>query len=462
MKKIIILLIAIGLLLIPFVYQVQSAQNSISPPPVSQDLVRQGDFAFSLMEALESGPAYSEVQALEMLSDIGIEPKDGWISDYPLTPDIVEELQNALIRAGDKGYLTMNILEAVNVFNNLVMEYGFPISPDDNRVQDSETPPSFGYYDYTSPTVINHFYYHSGPPVVTYYPPPPGFYNLYNWVPYSFWWGSFQFSGYFVLSDFHRSSRVIVLKRHGPKGYFRSRHDVIRVVSSRSKRLDRPKRQIVISPPNRRFEKYRQPGIPTRDRTWSGFDEHRTRDTFRVFRNRQEQRRRFNTNPGIRQDNTRSTVSPFTNRSNERLRRDTTRGNIINRGNQHIDRRTDTQHRMQNDPRPIRSPFDNRRESVIIPRNPGVRDNRGNMGIRELNRAPAFRENPDFRENRRGFSSGANRSFPGRDHNYLQRSERRSGDTRSWNRGDSRGSSSSREFRQSGRSSGGYSGGGTR
>jgi hypothetical protein len=470
MKKIIIFLIAVGLLLIPFVYQVQSSQNSISPPPVSQDLVRQGDFAFSLLEALEPGPDYSEAQALEMLSEIGIEPNDGWISDYPLTPDIVEELQNALIRAGEKGYLTMNTLEAVNVFNNLIMDYGFPLSPDDNRVQDSKTPPSFGYYDYTSPTVINHFYYHSGPPVVTYYPPPPRYYNLYNWVPYPFWWGSFRFSGYFVLNDFHRSSIVFVLRRHGPKGYFRSRHNVIRVVSSRSKRFDRPKRQIVISPPNRRFEKYRQPGITTRDRTWSGFDEHRTQDTFRVFRNRQEQRRRFNINPGIRQDNARSTVSPFTNRSNERLRRDTTRGNIINRGNQHIDRRTDRQHRMQSDPRPIRSPFDNRRESVIIPRNPGVRDNRGNMDIRELNRAPAFRENPTFRENRntgvrenrRGFSSGENRSFPGRDHSYFQRSERRSGDTRSWNRGDSRGSSSSREFRQSGRVRGGYSGGGTR
>jgi hypothetical protein len=449
MKKIIVLLMAVGLLLIPFVYQVQSSQNSHSTPPVSQDLVRQGDFAFSLLEALEVGEAYSEAQALEMLAEIGIEPIYGWISDYPLTPDIVEELKNAIIRAADEGYLKMNMLEAVNVFDNLVMDYGFPISPDYKRIQAGETPPPFGYYDYTSPTVINQ-YYHSGPPVVTYYPPPPGYYNLYKWVPYPFWWGSFRFSGYFVLNDFHRSSRVVVLTRQGPKGYFRSRHNVIRVVSSRSKRFDHLKRQTVISPPDRRFKKYRQPEISIRNRTWSRFDEHRTRDTSRVLQNRQDQRQRFNTN-----------VSPFTNRSNERIRRDTTRGNISNRGNQHIDRRTGRQQRMQSDPQQIRRPFNNRRESVNIPPNPDVRNNRGNMGIGEnrsrnsMNRetrAPAFRENRNtgFREHRRGFSSGVNRSFPGRDQSSFQRSERR--------RGDSRGSSSSSEFRQSGRSGGGYSG----
>jgi hypothetical protein len=336
MKKITVLLMAVGLLLIPFVYQVHSTQNPILPPSVSPTLVRQGDFAFSLLEALGLGTAYSEAQALEMLGEIGIEPKDGWISDYPLTPDIMEELHNAVLRVADKGYLTMNTLEAANVFNNLAMDYGFPISPDDNRTRTSEAPPSFGHYDYTSPTVINKYYYHNGPPVVTYYPPPPRYYNLYNWVPYSFWWGDFRFSGYFVLSNFHRSSRVVVLRRHGSKGYFRNRHNVIRVVSSRSKRFDRPERQIVISPPDRKFGEYGQQRIPTRDKRWSRFNEPRTRfdepgtrDRSRVFRDRLEHRRGFDNNTGIRHGNPRSTVSPFTNRSNERFQGDTTRRKYI-------------------------------------------------------------------------------------------------------------------------------------
>jgi hypothetical protein len=478
MKKIIVLLMAIVLLLIPLVYPVQSTQNPISPPPVSPALVRQGDFAFNLLEALELGTAYSETQAMEMLAEIGIEPKDGWISDYPLTPDIMEELHNALIKAADIGYLSMNMLEAENVFNNLAIDYGFPLSPDNNGTQDIETPPPFGYYDYTSPTVINQYYYHSGPPVVTYYPPPPGYYNLYNWVPYPFWWGSFRFSGYFVLSDFHRSSHVVVLRRHGPKGYFKSRHNVIRVVSSRSKRFNRPQRQIVISPPNRKFGEYGKQRIPTRDRRWSGFNEPGTRDKSRVFTDRQEQRRRFDSNTPIRRGNSRSTVSPFTNRSNERFRGDTTRGNINNHRNQQIDRRTGRQQRMQSDPRQIRTPSDSRRESVNVPRTPTVRDN--HRGIRENrsnpvdrpNRAPAFGENrtfrenrnPGVRENRRGFSSGTNRSFPGSDPSSFQRPDRRSGQgsARSWNRGDSGGTSSSREFRRSGRSDGGYSSGRSR
>jgi hypothetical protein len=104
MKKIKILIMAVGLLLIPLVYQVQSLKNPEHRLrfPV---MVRQGDFALSLVEVLELGKAYSETQAQEMLAELGIEPKNGWVSDYPMTPDIIGELQDAVGRASDYGYL---------------------------------------------------------------------------------------------------------------------------------------------------------------------------------------------------------------------------------------------------------------------------------------------------------------------------------------------------------------------
>ena len=133
MKKIKLLAMLFGLCLIPMVYQVQSAQNTVRPPPVEPVLVRQGDFARSLVETLELGTAYSETQAHEMLAELGIEPKNGWISDHPMTPGIIGELQNAIGRASDYGYLAINRSEAIGFFQTVVSDYGLPIIPDDSR-----------------------------------------------------------------------------------------------------------------------------------------------------------------------------------------------------------------------------------------------------------------------------------------------------------------------------------------
>jgi hypothetical protein len=69
-----------------------------------------------------------------------------------------------------------------------------------------------------NPTVINNYYYNEGPPTVTYYAPPPDYYYMYGWVPFPFWCAGFQFSGFFILHDFHRTvfidNRVVVVSNH--------------------------------------------------------------------------------------------------------------------------------------------------------------------------------------------------------------------------------------------------------
>ncbi|HUL30705.1 MAG TPA: DUF4124 domain-containing protein [Thermodesulfobacteriota bacterium] len=167
-------------------------------PPVGQTLVREGDFAVKLAEALRMGPAKGETEAESTLAAAGIMPKNGWIADYPVTPDIIGELQNAVGSAVDSGKLEMNRDEADKAVQDLAVQQGLPVQVDERQNPVEQQP-----QDYGDSEVVNDYYYTEGPPVVTYYPPPWDYYYLYAWVPCPFWYAGFWFPGFFVLNDFH-------------------------------------------------------------------------------------------------------------------------------------------------------------------------------------------------------------------------------------------------------------------
>jgi hypothetical protein len=97
MKKTLITTISMIFLLMPAMVYAQSEQPaSNAPPPVSQQLVAEGDFALKLVTALNLGTPNNEAQAEDILTSVGIAPKNGWIADYPMTPIIIGELQNAV------------------------------------------------------------------------------------------------------------------------------------------------------------------------------------------------------------------------------------------------------------------------------------------------------------------------------------------------------------------------------
>jgi hypothetical protein len=182
----------------------QSGEVATQPPPIAQTLVREGDFAIRLAEALKIGLAKSEAEAESMLASVGIAPQNGWIADYPVTPDVIGELQNAIGSAVDSGKLAMNKDEATKAFQNLTAQQGLPVRADANSRYGGAEPPPRDYGDYSSPEVINNYYYKQSPPIVTYYPPPWDYYYLYSWVPYPFWCSGFWFRGFFCLRDFNR------------------------------------------------------------------------------------------------------------------------------------------------------------------------------------------------------------------------------------------------------------------
>ncbi len=178
------------------------AQMASGAPPINAPIVREGDFALALQQALGLGSAADETEAETRLGDVGIAPRNGWIADYPVTPDVMGELHAAVVNAADAGRLPMNGEEALLKLNDVGAQAGLSVAP--YAGAQTQAPPPSSPEAYPNPTVINNYYYTQGPPVVTYYTPPPDYYYLYTWVPYPFWYTGFWFPGFFVLHDFHR------------------------------------------------------------------------------------------------------------------------------------------------------------------------------------------------------------------------------------------------------------------
>ncbi len=189
--------ISIALVMVAVQANAQTDQTSTSPP-LSQALVREGDFALKLADSLKLGSMANETEAESALGAVGIAPRNGWIADYPVTPDIVGELQTSVSEAADAGGLKMGKDEALSAFQDVVNQFNLNVQMDTSGSEVGDTSGA----EYPDSAVMNEYYTDEGPPVVTYYAPPPDYAYLYTWVPYPFWWWNYWFPGFFVLVDF--------------------------------------------------------------------------------------------------------------------------------------------------------------------------------------------------------------------------------------------------------------------
>ena len=173
MKKLLSIGATVFLVLIPLMVNAQSGQNKPGPPPIEQSLVREGSFAMKLAEALKTGPVKSEAEAESRLASMGIAPRNGWIADYPLTPDIIGEVRSAIGVALDSGKLAMNKDEALMAFQVLVdNQWRLAVAPGKEQArQYGEYPPAV--YEGDEP------YYDPGLYYYPYYDPYPYYYGGY-------------------------------------------------------------------------------------------------------------------------------------------------------------------------------------------------------------------------------------------------------------------------------------------
>ncbi|MGJ0485279.1 MAG: hypothetical protein ACR65R_12245 [Methylomicrobium sp.] len=228
-------------------------------PPVEQTLVPEGVFAGQLIAALKLGPISDEAKAEALLSSLGIEPRNGWITDYPVTPAVLGDIEKKISVASERGRIALSKDQALKRFSEVKTRLGLDVMPapetpavlshkpgkktlysyiDDKGethytdVYDSiptvyrssartlSLPMAQGLSDSTlespieaaeleptatpPPDDINDYFEEQGPPVVTYYSPPVPYDYLYTWTPYPFWSTGFYFPGFFVLNNFHR------------------------------------------------------------------------------------------------------------------------------------------------------------------------------------------------------------------------------------------------------------------
>ena len=207
MKGMIVIAVAVSLVLTPYASLVNAKTPSSAPPPVQQPLVREGDFAVKLVIALNLPSSSNEAAAENALSSINIAPRNGWISDYPMTPDIMAEVRASTARAASSGELQMAETDATRIVDKVSTDMNLPVvvAGEQNYASTGSEyaapPADTGLYD-EEPAYIADYYDEYGPPIVSYYPPPWDYYWLYDWVPWPFWWGGFGFGGFFVLADF--------------------------------------------------------------------------------------------------------------------------------------------------------------------------------------------------------------------------------------------------------------------
>lgn len=212
-------MISVSFFLMPAMAGAQAGDKSTSPPPVKQALIPEGFFAIKLADALKLGPPKTEAEAETSLTSLGIAPKNGWIADYPVTPDVLIELQNSVGTAADSGKLAMKKDEATKAVQDVASELGLPVVTAEG--QSGQTTSAESYGQYSNPSEINNYYSDEGPPVVTYYPPPTDYYYLYAWVPSPFWCAGFFFPGFFVLNDF---DIIVDLDHHGHHHHHHHHH----------------------------------------------------------------------------------------------------------------------------------------------------------------------------------------------------------------------------------------------
>jgi len=201
MKTLLVILATIMVFaMVPAITYGHAYQTDNGSPPISQPLVREGTVALKLVDVLSLGNTASEAEAESLLNSAGISPRNGWIADYPLTPDIAAEIRDAVADAAASSSLTMDKDTALAAYDSAMSQYNLALRPDTS----GETTEALAAESYSDPTVMDNYYAEQGPPVVTYYAPPVAYANLYSWVPYPFWWWDVRFPGFFVLADFHR------------------------------------------------------------------------------------------------------------------------------------------------------------------------------------------------------------------------------------------------------------------
>jgi hypothetical protein len=182
----------------------EQSATAVNAPGVAPPLVREGDFAVKLVDALSlmTGSPQDEAAAEGTLASMDIAPENGWIADYPVTPLIITQLQKSIQDAVDSDSLAMSSASAMEALQTVSDDFNLNIVAAGSGENKDAGELATGSSANVSPAELENYYHDNRPPVITYYSPPSAFVYLYTWVPCPFWSADLYFPGYFILNDF--------------------------------------------------------------------------------------------------------------------------------------------------------------------------------------------------------------------------------------------------------------------
>ncbi|GEM_PF-3706292 len=196
---------------------------------IAPSVARQGDFALRLAQSLGLPAAEDEEGAIRALNALGIHAVDGWMADYPMTPQIAAELRDAVIATAAAGQLNMSLDAAMGAYAELVAEFGLPPPVDLAPGYASGGGPANRYVPSCDGTALGYYYDSFGTPIYTYCRPPAAYLYLYSWVPCGFQWQGRVFTGFFILNHFNRIPPHVHVQhidhRHRAEGRTGEKHD---------------------------------------------------------------------------------------------------------------------------------------------------------------------------------------------------------------------------------------------
>lgn len=80
---------------------------------------------------MAAGNSDNEAEAESNLAALGIVPRNGWIADYPVTPDIIGELYKSVRNAASSGKLSLGSEEAQQRLTDVIDELGLTVKTAD-------------------------------------------------------------------------------------------------------------------------------------------------------------------------------------------------------------------------------------------------------------------------------------------------------------------------------------------
>ena len=106
---------------------VNNKRSPFGPPPIEQPLVREGEFAAELATAFNLTSSHDEAAGESYLASINIMPRNGWIADYPMTPDIIAEVRDSAAISASSGNLQISETDAAGIVDNVSIAMNLPV-----------------------------------------------------------------------------------------------------------------------------------------------------------------------------------------------------------------------------------------------------------------------------------------------------------------------------------------------